>query len=89
MRTVLRPYGDLVELDDEGRCCGAGGAFSVLQPELAGAIRADKLAVLDRAGADVVASPNPGCAMWLAAAGAEVRHPMEIVARAAGLRKEE
>jgi glycolate oxidase iron-sulfur subunit len=88
VRSVLRPYGDLVELDDEGRCCGAGGAFAVLQPELAGAIRADKLAVLERAGADVVASPNPGCAMWLAAAGAEVRHPMEIVARAAGLRKE-
>ena len=89
VRTVLRPYGDLVELDDEGRCCGAGGAFSVLQPELAGAIRSDKLAVLARAGADLVASPNPGCAMWLAAAGAEVRHPMEIVARAAGLSKGE
>ena len=85
VRTVLRPYGELVELDDEGRCCGAGGAFSVLQPGLARAIRADKRAVLDRAGAEIVASPNPGCALWLAAAGVEVRHPMQIVARAAGL----
>jgi glycolate oxidase iron-sulfur subunit len=86
VRTVLRPYGELVELTDEGRCCGAGGAFSILQPELARAIRDEKLAVLAVAAADVVASPNPGCAMWLAAAGVEVRHPMEIIARAAGLR---
>jgi glycolate oxidase iron-sulfur subunit len=86
VRTVLRPYGELIELPDEGRCCGAGGAFSVLQPELAGPIRDEKVAVLAATGADVVASPNPGCALWLAAAGVEVRHPMEIVARAAGLR---
>ncbi|MDE3204672.1 MAG: 4Fe-4S dicluster domain-containing protein [Acidobacteriota bacterium] len=85
VRTVLRPYGELVELTDEGRCCGAGGAFSALQPELARTIRAEKTAVIDAAGADVVASPNPGCAMWLAAAGVKVRHPMEIVAAAAGL----
>ncbi len=85
VRTVLRPYGELVELPDEGRCCGAGGAFSVLQPALASTIRTEKKKVIDGAGADVVASPNPGCAMWLAAAGLEVRHPMEIVARSAGL----
>jgi Fe-S oxidoreductase len=54
----------------------------VLQPGLAGAIRAEKLAVIDRAGADVVASANPGCSMWLAAGGVDVLHPMELVARA-------
>lgn len=85
VRTVLRPYGELVELSDEGRCCGAGGAFSVLQPELAGGIRDEKVRVIDLAAADVVASPNPGCAMWLAGAGLRVMHPMEIVAEAAGL----
>ncbi len=85
VRTVLRPYGDLVELSDEGRCCGAGGAFSVLQPKLARAIREEKLAVIALARADVVASANPGCTMWLGAAGLPVRHPMEIVAHAAGL----
>ncbi|MBV9662086.1 MAG: (Fe-S)-binding protein [Acidimicrobiales bacterium] len=83
--TVLRPYAVLVELTDEGRCCGAGGAYSVMQPELAGRIRGQKMEVIAAAQADVVASPNPGCALWLAAAGARVMHPMEIVARAAGL----
>ena len=86
VRTVLRPYADLVELTDEGRCCGAGGAFSVLQPALAAAIREDKKKVIGAARADVVASANPGCAMWLTAGGVAAQHPMEIVARAAGLR---
>jgi glycolate oxidase iron-sulfur subunit len=85
VRTVLRRYVELVELTDEGRCCGAGGAYSALQPELAGRIRDQKMAVIAAAEADVVASPNPGCALWLAGAGARVMHPMEIVARAAGL----
>jgi glycolate dehydrogenase iron-sulfur subunit len=85
VRTVLRPYGELVELPDEGRCCGAGGAYSALQPQLASQIRAEKVAAIDSVGADVVASANPGCALWLAGAGVPVRHPMELVAAAAGL----
>jgi glycolate oxidase iron-sulfur subunit len=85
VRTVLAPYADLVELDDEGRCCGAGGAYSALQPQLAGPIRTQKLAAIERAGAPIVASANPGCSLWLAAAGLTVRHPMELVAQAAGL----
>ena len=33
-------------------------------------------------GAAVIASGNPGCAMHLAAAGLNVRHPMDLVAEA-------
>jgi glycolate oxidase iron-sulfur subunit len=80
VRAVLSPFvRELVELDDEGLCCGAGGAYSVLQPELAGAIRERKLASIERSGGAVVASANPGCSMHLAAAGLDVRHPLEIV----------
>ncbi len=85
VRTVLRPYVEVVELTDEGRCCGAGGAFSVLRPQLAGEIRQEKVRVIEQVAADLVASPNPGCAMWLAGAGLTVRHPMEIVAETADL----
>ena len=76
---------DLRVLDDEGLCCGAGGAYAVLHPETATAIRDRKLASITRSGAEVVASANPGCALHLAAGGVEVVHPMELVARAAGL----
>jgi glycolate oxidase iron-sulfur subunit len=80
VRTVLRPFVDtLVELDDEGLCCGAGGAYSAQQPALATAIRDRKLSSVARSGAKVVASANPGCALHLAAAGLDVRHPVEII----------
>jgi glycolate oxidase iron-sulfur subunit len=79
VRTVLAPYADIVELDDEGLCCGAGGAYSAQQPELAAAIRERKLAAIARTGAGVVASANPGCSLHLAAGGVVARHPLEIV----------
>ncbi|HEX2850197.1 MAG TPA: (Fe-S)-binding protein [Acidimicrobiales bacterium] len=82
VRAVLARYADLVELDDEGLCCGAGGAYSAQQPELAADIRDRKIAAVRRAGATVVASANPGCVMHLRAGGLDVRHPLEIVAEA-------
>jgi glycolate oxidase iron-sulfur subunit len=82
VRTVLAPVADLVELDDDGLCCGAGGAYSALEPELAGQIRLRKLESIARAGDGVVASANPGCAMHLAAAGLVVRHPIDLLADA-------
>jgi glycolate oxidase iron-sulfur subunit len=88
VRAVLSHVADVVELDDDGLCCGAGGAFSALEPALASEIRERKLSAIRRAanrsGASVVASANPGCAMHLAAAGVSVRHPMELVADALG-----
>ncbi|MDE0833016.1 MAG: (Fe-S)-binding protein [Acidimicrobiales bacterium] len=86
VRDVVGPYATLVELDDEGLCCGAGGAFQMMEPELATEVRGRKLAAIGRAfersGARTVISANPGCAMYLEAAGLEVRHPMEVVAEA-------
>ena len=82
-RVVLSPFvRRLVELDDDGLCCGAGGAYSVTQAELSGLIRDRKLEAIDRADADVVASANPGCSMHLAAAGVPTIHPMKLVAEA-------
>jgi glycolate oxidase iron-sulfur subunit len=79
VRTVLRPYVGLVELDDEGLCCGAGGAYATFHPEMAADIRERKLGSIARSGATVVASANPGCALHLAAAGVVVRHPVELI----------
>jgi glycolate oxidase iron-sulfur subunit len=79
---VLAPVAELVELDDDGICCGAGGAYSMMQPELASQIRDRKVAAIGRAGAGIVASANPGCAMHLAAAGLVVRHPIDLLAEA-------
>jgi glycolate oxidase iron-sulfur subunit len=86
VRAVVGHVADIVELDDEGLCCGAGGAYAVLQPRLAGEIRDRKVAAITRAaersGATVVVSANPGCLMHLAAAGVNARHPLDLVAEA-------
>ena len=83
VRTVLRDVYDLVEPDDDGMCCGAGGAYAALQPELASAVRDRKVAALRRAAPGaVVVSANPGCMMHLRAAGLDVRHPADLLAEA-------
>jgi glycolate oxidase iron-sulfur subunit len=87
VRRLLEHVAEVVELDDDGLCCGAGGAYSALQPALAGRIRERKVTSIDRArsasGATIVASANPGCSMHLAAVlDCEVRHPVDIVAEA-------
>jgi glycolate oxidase iron-sulfur subunit len=83
VRTTLRPFvTEIVELDDEGLCCGAGGAYAALHPEMARDIRARKLDAIARSGATIVASANPGCTLHLAAAGIDVRHPVELMERA-------
>ncbi len=85
VRTVLRPAYELRETDDDGLCCGAGGAYNVLEADLSGRIRARKVDALRAAalgGPLVVASANPGCAMHLAAAGLDVHHPAQLLAAA-------
>jgi glycolate oxidase iron-sulfur subunit len=90
VRALLGHVVDIVELDDDGLCCGAGGAYSVLQPELAGEIRERKVAAVGRAvtgsRAVAIASANPGCSMHLASVlDLPVRHPVDIVAEALGV----
>ena len=79
VRAVLARYADPVILDDDGLCCGAGGAYSMLHPDTAAAVRERKIESINRAQVKEVASANPGCLLHLQAGGMKVRHPMEIV----------
>ena len=92
VRTVLSGAYTIIETSDDGVCCGAGGAYSVLQPTLSIDIRQRKVealhAAMDAAGAPqstVVASGNPGCMMHLACANVVTQHPMSLVAAAMSL----
>ncbi|MFV1989196.1 MAG: (Fe-S)-binding protein [Acidimicrobiales bacterium] len=80
VRDLLAPLVELVELDDDSLCCGAGGAYSVVHPELAQDIRQRKTESILRAKPDLVVSANPGCSMFLQADGHEVVHPMTLLA---------
>jgi glycolate oxidase iron-sulfur subunit len=88
VRSILSPVVNLIELDDDGLCCGAGGAYSVVEPELAGQIRDRKVSNIrakSPTANTLVASANPGCLMHLQAAGLVVKHPVDILAEALGL----
>lgn len=88
VQRVLEHVTSVTTIDDDGLCCGAGGAYSLLQPRLAHAVRDRKVAAIrSTSGAHdaVVASANPGCSMFLAGAGLTVRHPVDIVAEALGV----
>jgi glycolate oxidase iron-sulfur subunit len=86
VRRVLRDAGaTCVDLGDGGRCCGAGGIYNVLEPDMASTLGEQKARAIIATGAPVVAVANPGCAIQirnhLRAQGSQVqvRHPLEIV----------
>jgi glycolate oxidase iron-sulfur subunit len=61
-------------------CCGSAGTYSVLQPELAYALRDRKLAALAPIGAPVIVSANIGCIQHLQTGTATpVRHWVEAL----------
>jgi len=81
VETLLERAGHtLVPVEDAHLCCGSAGTYSVVQAELANALRARKLAALTAARPDVVVSANVGCTLHLAAASnVPVKHWIEIL----------
>ena len=59
---------ELLPVDEAHLCCGSAGTYSVLQPELAGRLRARKLSNLQARGPELIVSANIGCQTHLAAA---------------------
>ncbi|MGN6791153.1 MAG: (Fe-S)-binding protein [Streptosporangiaceae bacterium] len=58
----------VAELPDAGICCGSAGIYNLVQPEAAQELGARKAASVASAGADLVVSGNPGCALQIASA---------------------
>lgn len=82
-RVVLRPFvAELVELDDQGLCCGAGGSYSWMHRDMADEIAARKVRSVERCAPDLVASANPGCMLHLSNHGLVAVHPIVLVDRA-------
>lgn len=83
VREALQPYAEIVELDDQGMCCGAGGAYSLTHPEIAIAIRTRKIEAIQRSGATQIAAANPGCILHLQnplqALDISIAHPIKII----------
>ena len=83
VEVVLHAAGvDVVLCADNHLCCGSAGAYSVLQPEIAHALRDRKLASLDATGADEIVSANIGCLSHLqSGTDKPVTHWIEVIER--------
>jgi glycolate oxidase iron-sulfur subunit len=65
---------------DAHLCCGSAGAYSLLQPDIAKRLRAEKIAALTAGAPQAIYTANIGCWMHLAGgAGVPVRHWIEAV----------
>jgi glycolate oxidase iron-sulfur subunit len=80
----LRSLGfDVKQPVDSHLCCGSAGTYSVLQPELANALRDRKLACLDALEPGCIVSANIGCIQHLAGGTATpVKHWIEVLDQA-------
>jgi len=76
---------DPVDIPEAHLCCGSAGTYNLLQPELATALRARKLANIATTGAEIVAAGNIGCVTQLAGhAAVPVVHTVELLDWATG-----
>ena len=65
---------------DNHLCCGSAGAYSLLQPKVAGKLKSAKLAALNAPGPSVIYTANIGCWMHMAPGSAvPVRHWIEAI----------
>lgn len=86
-RQLLRqiPGVKLCEPVDAAICCGSAGIYNMLQPQVADELGQQKVDNLLNTGAELIASPNPGCSLQikkhLQLKGKEVTlmHPMELL----------
>lgn len=66
VEALLRERGfTLLPVADSHLCCGSAGTYSILQPDLSGRLKADKLAKLQAHAPDVIATANVGCQLHL------------------------
>ena len=67
-RTLLRsvPDIDLVEMRESSLCCGSGGIYNILRPEMARKLGERKVGHIIETGATEVITANPGCAIQIA-----------------------
>ncbi|MGH2747310.1 MAG: (Fe-S)-binding protein [Actinomycetota bacterium] len=86
-RALLRdvPGVEIVEPDGWEICCGSAGLYNLFQPEAAAELGRRKAEKLVAAGAEAIASGNPGCTLQIASHLAQmgknmpIYHPMEVL----------
>jgi len=78
---ILQALGhSLLPVADAHMCCGSAGTYSVLQPKLAGELKANKLRALEASRPNVIATANIGCMTHLeSGTRTPVQHWIELL----------
>jgi glycolate oxidase iron-sulfur subunit len=85
-KELLCKTGFVVKDVAEGHlCCGSAGTYNILQPDIAGRLRARKVGNIEMLAPDVIAAGNIGCITQIAAGTATpVVHTVELIDWATG-----
>ena len=68
----------IVEWDHGQTCCGFGGLFSVKMADVSGAMLAEKLAAIERSGADTIVTGDVSCLLHMNGGLAKLRRPPRV-----------
>ena len=85
-KKLLKQAGFAVKDVPEGHiCCGSAGTYNLLQPEIAGELRARKVANIERTKPDLIATGNIGCLTQIGKGTAiPIVHTVELLDWATG-----
>ena len=80
-KTLLANAGFTVSDIPEGHlCCGSAGTYNILQPEIAGKLKARKIANIERVAPDLIAAGNIGCITQIASGtGIPIIHTVQLL----------
>lgn len=74
---------DLLPFADSDQCCGSAGTYSLFQAKIAQQLKAKKLHHLNGTQADIIATANIGCQLFLeGGANTPVKHWIQLVNQA-------
>lgn len=72
------PGVNLIEMDESAVCCGSAGVYNLTRPEMASRLQRRKVDSIQRTGATIVATANPGCAIQVSAGLRDARYPATV-----------
>ncbi len=85
MELLARAGFEVLPVPEGHICCGSAGTYNLLQPELAGALRARKVENIASVSPDVIAAGNLGCMAQIGAATTTpIVHTVELLDWASG-----
>lgn len=75
---------NVIALEENDICCGSAGVYNIEHPDMADALLARKVTIINNAKPNVIATGNAGCQMQLqkGTPNTPVKHVIEILAKA-------